>query len=205
MKTYWQIKDEIVGPAIKEDFDQIGQKKTREALESFIIKENDSRTLLLDAGCNTGVEAFRLMQKGFQGKYLGVDSNSKAIKLASDNLKKFKNVKFEMWHLEELPFKDSSFDIVLSKDVIEHHKHYERILSELTRVVRKWFILSMFIKPSNFFPDKIKLHPDGYYLNRYNKRLLIDFIMERGFNNPSIIYKDYRDVVFAFSRIRLAR
>ncbi len=201
-KTYWQKADEIVGPATKDQFDQIGQKKTRDAFEKFILANSNDKTLLLDAGCNTGVEAFRLMQKGYKGKYLGIDSNGKAIKYAKDNLKGFKNAKFEVRDLEDLPYRDKSFDIVLLKDVIEHHKHYAKIISELTRVTRKWFVLSMFIKPSNFLQDRIRLHPDGYYLNRYNRKDLVSFITEKGFSSPEVIHKDSPDEVFTFERQR---
>jgi len=38
------------------------------------------------------------------------------------------------------------FDIVLSKDVIEHARYYDSILAELSRLTKRWLILSMFIK-----------------------------------------------------------
>lgn len=201
MKTYWQKIKGIVGPATIKKFDEIGQKKTREAFENFIIAHSTAKSKLLDAGCNTGVEAHRLLRLGYKGKYLGVDSNGKAINLARNNLKMFDNASFEIQNLEKLPFKTKEFGIVLLKDVIEHHKHYSNILTELTRITKSYLILSMFIKPSLFFPDKIKLHPDGYYLNRYNRKALFDFITSCGFNQPEVIYKDFQDEVFVFKRI----
>jgi len=201
MKTYWQRIKEIVGPALKKDFGEIGQKSTREALEKFIIKNAEKDTLLLDAGCNTGVEAFRLYGKGYTGKYIGVDSNDKAIKIAKNNLKGYPKAKFLTGDLEKLNFRGKYFDIVFSKDVIEHQRHYTKILGELSRITKKYLILSMFIKPSLFFDDRIKLHKDGYYLNRYSRSKLFRFMEKNNFKKPEKIYEDWQDVVYVFEKV----
>ncbi|MEK7597646.1 MAG: class I SAM-dependent methyltransferase [Patescibacteria group bacterium] len=200
MKTYWQKIKGIVGPADASDFDKIGQKNTRERFEKFIIKNSDKNTKLLDAGCNTGVEAFRLNEREFKGRYFGVDSNFKAIKLAKKNLKNTSKFEFIFSGISKLNFKDNYFDIVLTKDVIEHHQYYVKILTELARLTKKYLILSMFIKPSFFLNDRIKLHKDGYYLNRYNRGKLFSFMKKHHFNGPKKIYEDWQDVVYVFEK-----
>ncbi|MCL4364391.1 class I SAM-dependent methyltransferase [Patescibacteria group bacterium] len=200
MKTYWQRIKQIVGPAKKEHFDEIGQKNTRLAFEKFIAKISGKNTTILDAGCNTGVEAMRLYDEGYRGKYLGVDSNEKAIKLAKKNLEGNGKTSFSIQSLEKLNFKSNFFDVVLCKDVVEHQQYYAKILSELARVTKKYMILSMFIKPSFFLGDKIKLHKDGYYLNRYNQRKLFGFMRKHQFKNPQKIYEDWQDVVYVFEK-----
>ncbi len=201
MKTYWQKIRNIVGPALKEDFSEIGQKKTRETFENFIVKHSSSKTLFLDAGCNTGVEATRLYENGFKGNYFGVDNNTKAIKFAKKNLKDYKKVKFFDEDINKLNFKNQYFHIVLIKDVIEHHQHYVKILSEISRVCKKYLILSMFIKPSFFLGDRIKLHKDGYYLNRYNQNKLFTFLRKHHFGKPKKIYEDWQDVTYVFEKV----
>ena len=62
--TYWQNHPEIIGPARKEQFKDIGQQETRVALERVILAYSSAQTSLLDAGCNTGVEGFRLFEDG---------------------------------------------------------------------------------------------------------------------------------------------
>lgn len=200
MKTYWQKIKNIVGPALKINFDEIEQKKTREAFENFIIKHSTSKTNLLDAGCNTGVEAVRLYDQGFKGNYFGVDSNTKAVRFAKKNLKSNPKTKFFDEDLDRLNFKKSFFDIVLTKDVIEHKQYYTKILSELARVCKKYLILSMFIKPSFFLGDKIKLNKDGYYLNRYNQGRLFRFLAKLHFKKPKKIYEDWQDIVYVFEK-----
>lgn len=201
MKTYWQKIRNIVGPANKENFDEIGQKKTREAFENYIVKHSTSKTLLLDAGCNTGIEAERLYNIDFKGNYFGVDNNTKAIKFAKKNIKNNSKVKFFDQDLNKLNFKDKYFDIILTKDVIEHHQYYVHILTELARVCKKYLILSMFIKPSFFLGDRIKLHKDGYYLNRYNQGKLFTYFRKHHFGKPKKIYEDWQDIVYVFEKL----
>lgn len=201
MKTYWQKIKNIVGPALKKDFDQIGQKKTREAIEGFIVANSSKQTKLLDAGCNTGVEAVRLYERNFLGKYYGVDSNHKALRLAKKNLKEIKNARFSVQDVSKLNFKNNFFEFVLTKDVIEHYQYYVKILSELSRVCKKYLILSMFIKPSFFLGDRIRFHSDGYYLNRYNRPKLMRFLTKHGFKKVKKVYEDWQDIVFVFEKV----
>jgi ubiquinone/menaquinone biosynthesis C-methylase UbiE len=202
MKTYWQRIKNIVGPAKLSEFSQIGQQNTRKSFEEFIIKNSDKNSLLLDAGCNTGVEAHRLIEKGYRGRYYGVDNNDKAIKIAKSNFKKETEIKFFNQDLGKIQFKKAFFDFVLCKDVIEHHQYYTKILMELTRVTKKYLILSMFIKPSFFLGDKIKLHKDGYFLNRYNQKKLFSFMLKQRFLKPIKIYEDWQDIVYVFERLK---
>ncbi len=201
MKTYWQRIAGFVGPSSSHDFDKIGQQNTRKSIEDFILKHANKNSSFLDAGCNTGVEGVRLFNSGYQGKYFGVDNNNKAVKLARKNLANESKAKFFVLDLSKLNFKKNFFDIVLTKDVIEHHQYYVKILTELARVTKKYLILSMFIKPSFFLGDKIKLHHDGYYLNRYNQGKLFTFMAKHNFKKPKKIYEDWQDIVYVFEKL----
>ncbi len=199
--TYWQKTYSIVGPAMKEDFSKTGQKETRNAIEKFILKHSNVNTLLLDAGCNTGIEGYRLFKKGYKGRYVGVDSNNKAIQYAEYNLSEFDKANLFVSDLNMLDFPDKHFDLVLVKDVIEHQRDHKSLLSELTRVTKKYLLLSLFIKLSSTGKDKIKLHPDGYYLNKYSKEFLFKFLFQKGFSNKKIIYSNAQDDVLVFQRV----
>ena len=199
-KTYWQKTMQIVGPAVKEDFDKTGQKQTRDAIEKFIINHSNRNTLLLDAGCNTAIEGYRLFNKKYKGNYYGVDSNPRAINFAKYNLSEYKKNLLVVSDLEKLPFKNKFFEIVLIKDIIEHQRYYENILTELVRVAKKYLILSLFIKLTDKDEDVIKIHKDGYYLNKYSKKLLFNFFSNNGFKKPKSIYTDSQDEVLVFER-----
>lgn len=197
-ETYWQTINHIIGPATTEEFDQIGQKETREAIERFILGHSGASTVLLDAGCNTGVEGCRLFQKSYSGFYIGVDSNAKALTFALQNLHGHRAA-FFLADLEAVPYPDDYFDIVLIKDVIEHASHYTDILTELARVTKKWLILSMFIRMHDQ-PDFIYREPEGFHHNRYQRQRLYDFMAALGLGHPTIIFETGEDEVLVFEK-----
>jgi SAM-dependent methyltransferase len=199
--SYWQKINHIIGPAEAADFHRIGQKETRDAIEAFALSQSTARTSLLDAGCNTAVEGFRLFEKGFPGTYVGIDSNPKALFYALVNLSG-RQASFALADLSSIPFPDAFFDIVINKDVIEHAAGYEPILGELTRLARRWFVLSTFIH-LNDMEDRISLHPDGYHLNSYERGRLYGFLEGRGMGNPQTIFRDAQDEVIVFERFRV--
>jgi ubiquinone/menaquinone biosynthesis C-methylase UbiE len=196
--TYWQEIEHIIGPAIATEFESIGQKPIREAIEHFILTNSNQDTILLDAGCNAGVEGYRLFQKGFQGKYVGVDSNPKALEFARQNLGGT-NAEFILADCSSIDSPDKHFDIVLTKDVIEHAPYYEAILAELCRLTNRWLLLSMFIRPHDQ-PDFIKREPAGFHHNCYNRRKLYDFVCGKGFKTPEIAFSQFKDELLLFER-----
>lgn len=196
--TYWQEIEHIIGPATVEDFKSIGQKPIREAIESFIMANSTKDTLLLDAGCNTGVEGYRLFQKGYLGKYIGVDSNPKALEYAKQNLDGF-NAELILSDCSEIDFPDQHFDIVLSKDVIEHASYYTDIMAELCRLTNQALLVSMFIRMHDQ-PDFIKREPASFHHNRYNRQKLYNFAGDRGLNTPKILFEQFEDELLLFQR-----
>jgi len=196
--TYWQRIPGIVGPARHSEFTLIGQQATREALEAWIIAHSGAGTRLLDAGCNTGVEGVRLIERGFRGTYIGIDSNPRALAFALENLAGMPAA-FALSDLARTPFPDRYFDIVLSKDVVEHAAGFEPILGELARLARDNVVLSMFIKMSDG-PDEIVRHRDGYYLNRYQRSRVAAFMGGLGFGAPHTVFCKHEDEVLSFSR-----
>jgi len=191
MNTFWQRYNGIIGPALVDQFSRVRQKETRNSFEDFILKNSNCNTKLLDAGCNTGVTGWRLFNKGYEGEYYGVDNNNKALSIAIQNLERSKSVFFQR-DISSIPFPDKYFDIVLTKDVIEHCKDYETILIELARLTKKYLILSMFIKMSDL-PDQINLQPNGFYMNRYNRKRLMDLMIKTLNMTYNIIFVEDKD------------
>lgn len=197
-ETFWQKNDTIIGPACSTEFEMIGQQDTRKAIEDFIVRNSHTSTKLLDAGCNTGVEGYRLMKSNYLGQYIGVDSNLKALQYAMQNLAGTSS-SFALADLGNIPFPDRSFDIVLNKDVIEHASYYEDIIRELTRLTSKFLILSMFIKLNNR-ADVIKLEPGGFYHNSYESKKFFSFIKCLGMSDPVVIFENQTDQVLLFTK-----
>jgi SAM-dependent methyltransferase len=82
---------------------------------------------ILDAGCGTGRN---LVEFGHLGESEGVDISPKAVEFCRRRgLEAVRQAP-----LEELPFEDGRFDLILATDVIEHLADDRRSLAELRRV-----------------------------------------------------------------------
>lgn len=91
----------------------------------------DSRRVL-DVGCGEGSRLHAM------GGGVGVDINRFAISQAKNNYPK---CQFSIASVENLPFKDKSFDLVYSAFVIEHVQNPERMLEEMIRVSQKYIVI----------------------------------------------------------------
>jgi SAM-dependent methyltransferase len=82
---------------------------------------------VLDAGCGTGRN---LIEFGTLGPATGVDSSEDAIEFA--RRREIPGVSQGV--IEQLPFEDASFDLILATDVLEHLRDDGLAISELRRV-----------------------------------------------------------------------
>ena len=87
------------------------------------------KTVLLDAGCG---------EKGIMNKYNGRNKLSVGIDLSLDALKRNKSFDHLLnSDVAELPFKDGSFDVVISQWVGEHLKNPKLVYKEFARVLKR--------------------------------------------------------------------
>lgn len=96
-------------------------------------------TRVLDAGCGEGETIERLgnlLPKPVQG----VDLNPESVEFASARLP---NDQFEVGDLTDLRFDDSSFDLVLCLEVLEHIPDPEPALREMARVSSSEILISV--------------------------------------------------------------
>lgn len=91
---------------------------------------------VLEIGCNSGND-LKLFPQEFDVS--GIDPNESAIRKASQNLPNFK---FKVGLITELPFEDSSFDFVFTRNVLNHidNADMEKAVNELFRVSRKYIL-----------------------------------------------------------------
>jgi len=87
---------------------------------------------VLDAGCGTGYGTVELARDA--ASVIGVDFSVEAIEFASTNYP-LPSVRFQTASCLALPFADSSFELVVAFEVIEHLAEYRRFLDECARVL----------------------------------------------------------------------
>tara|TARA_Y100000310_G_scaffold338921_1_gene429956 strand:- start:1581 stop:2303 length:723 start_codon:yes stop_codon:yes gene_type:complete len=91
---------------------------------------------VLEAGCGAGNYVIALTNIGHN--VFGLEIDEKRIKIAQDYMEKYNlnPKKIIQGDLQKLPFKDNQFDAIFCHGVIEHIKHSEEAVKEMTRVLK---------------------------------------------------------------------
>jgi arsenite methyltransferase len=126
----------------KEDLDAVPE----EAMASFAgvgyyfdLAELRQGDLVLDLGSGSGMDSFvTARQVGAFGKVIGLDMTDKQLTKA-ERLRKqhgIDNAEFVEGYIEQLPFEDHRFDVVISNGVINLSAEKEQVFSEIARVLK---------------------------------------------------------------------
>ncbi len=142
------------------------QKHTsKNPIQQFLIN-NFNNTLIksitplhvknvLDAGCGEGFSLYELSAYNIGEKLEGIDYSKEAISIGK---KLFPNLSLKQGSIYNLPYKDNSFDLVLSTEVLEHLEDPKKALQEILRVSKKHILVSVpnepFFMMSNFLRGK---------------------------------------------------
>ncbi|MFC1753317.1 class I SAM-dependent methyltransferase [Thermoproteota archaeon] len=97
----------------------------------------DKTDTLLDVGCGTGIST-----EFWKCRKIGIDPSLELIKQALDVKKGF----YIQADAESIPFKDSSFDVVISITAIHNFSDFRKGLDEMKRVGKKRFALTILKK-----------------------------------------------------------
>ncbi len=106
----------------------------RRRLEKIVASVPEGAERILDAGCGDGIVGNYLLERGYD--VTGIDISEVALEY-------FKGKKV-VGDITNMPFDDSSFDLVISSEVLEHipANKYQKAIHELGRVAAKWIIVS---------------------------------------------------------------
>jgi len=98
---------------------------------------------VLDAGCGEGVLSVMLAQRG--AIVTGCDLSIPNIENARHHSKEVgvDNIEFLVADLENIPFADSSFDLVVSSHVLEHLPDFDQGLREIMRVTKRRAVIAI--------------------------------------------------------------
>ena len=120
---------------------------------------------LLDLACGTGwALRYAANRTNGQGEFYGVDNSSKMIEHAQAKSQSCGNLHFYKSRVEELPFDDDFFDVVMSSNALHHFSNPEKALREANRVLKpkgKLYILDItannaFMRPVDRFIRKME-------------------------------------------------
>jgi ubiquinone/menaquinone biosynthesis C-methylase UbiE len=126
IKTYWEPEDES------------NRRRIEVISNAFALKRDE---VAIDVGCGVGTFTYRMALQG--GRAIGLDYSLASLKVAQRLAKrKFKGTAmthFVAADASYLPFHDSSADVIVAADFIEHIDDIgkERLLDEAARVLSK--------------------------------------------------------------------
>ncbi|MFH1671587.1 MAG: class I SAM-dependent methyltransferase [Candidatus Portnoybacteria bacterium] len=147
-------------------------------LKNYLKVKSDD--LILDVGCGIGHSLDYLRQ--FSDNLVGVDTDLISLLYA----KKTTKANYVLAKAEKLPFKDNTFDKIISFNVLEHIENDQEAIKEIRRVAKKgaeiliWVPSLEGLRTSSKFKRLMheeesgdeKHFRDGYYMNDLKKLLV---------------------------------
>ena len=117
----------------------------REAVDSFAgvgyhfdLADIETGDAVLDLGSGSGTDVFVAAQyAGETGSVTGLDMTDAQVEKARRlcDRTEFDSVTFEQGYIEDLPFEDETFDVVISNGVINLSSEKDRVFAEASRVL----------------------------------------------------------------------
>jgi SAM-dependent methyltransferase len=158
------------------------RKLIEDTLESIFGK--DKKLTILDFGCNSGFFVEQLRKKGHET--FGTDVSEESVEYGSaKGIKKLFVVKDK----EKLPFPDSSFDVVMALDVLEHIENDLEALNELKRVVKPEGSIIVAVPAFPFLwgiQDEV-----AHHFRRYTKSSLRKLFLDAGLSIKRITFFNF--------------
>ncbi len=135
---------------------------------------------ILDAGCGGGRNLHYFLRSGF--RVFGVDQNPDAIEyvrsLAQMLAPDLSPENFRVSSVEEMPFPDKSFDLVISNAVLHFandERHFDLMMREMWRVLKPSGMLFARLASTIGIEDKVeKIAERRYLLPDGSERFLVD-------------------------------
>lgn len=142
---------------------------------------------ILDIGCGNGDDLKRLQKQG--AEVFGIEPSEEFVREANLNIGKEAVI---VGVGEDLPYVDSSFDIVISKYAIQTSTEAKKCIDESARVLVSGGILHFLIKhPFRQFLEKKKYsqNPVNYFKQEIIKSVIYDGLIELA--EPTHTMEDY--------------
>lgn len=159
---------------------EMESSKAAAKILSTWIKDDSS---ILDVGCGVGhylTSIKKITSREFY--YTGVDNSALYVKLARKAFSENDKIKFLKGDISNLPFKEKSFDIVMSNNVFLHLPSIKTPLEGLCRVAREHVVIRTLIGDRSFRIQELRTIGDEFdedglpknfnYFNIYSRSYL---------------------------------
>ena len=136
-------------------------------LDQILKGRFDEGMKVLDAGCGEGRNLSYFVNNGFE--VFGVDSNPMAIKMAKMT---YRSVPADNWivsSIEEIPFKDSFYDLVMCHSVLHFAKsetHFFQIVQRLIGLIKPGGFMSFNMASTIGFENEFLQNPGSFQLSQ---------------------------------------
>jgi ubiquinone/menaquinone biosynthesis C-methylase UbiE len=171
-QTWW---DNNLNSKMETFLDWVGPSSAESKVyfRNFLKNSNIKFKNCLDVGCGPATEFFGFKNDGINIDYTGVDSSN-----VLNEINTGKGISMINAEGHEIPVKDSSYELVFSRHVLEHQIAFEPILEEMIRAASTLATHIFFIKPTSQPQEFIwkKSQEDNLYHNRYNVQDIENFL-----------------------------
>lgn len=158
-----------------------GREYTYVLLRDIILRiAGKEQPSVLDGGCGSGIACALLARRG--AKAIGLDVTHSALGLAKAISGEYRTcVKLVRGDLNNLPFRNRTFDVVFSLGIFEHcpSQTQKRIFKEFVRVSKRWVLLAVPNKNSPIYQtmseNEFKLMPPSLVYPEEREQFPVDF------------------------------
>lgn len=165
---------------------------------------NTNNSLLLDMGCGQGVDSVILSD--YSKEIIGVDISMDSLKLArtlSKNYNSHRNI-FLCSDVEQLPFKNNSFDKVFCMNLLHHLENPQKALEEAKRVLKVGG--NLLVVEMNTYDIQMniiaRLLPHERYILRNKRKYIKNLFENLEMADISIQYKEFVFQPFVSYKVR---
>ena len=132
-----------------------GKEHPSRIFAASLIRKNES---VLDVGCGVAVNYETILHLKKECDYKGIDSSAPAIEMAK---KAYPKASFEVVNACGIldHFKESRFDVVFVRHVLEHLPDFEEAMLQAASVSKRIAIFTFFLSPRNLPLGIRKLNP----------------------------------------------
>ncbi len=163
-----------------------------------------SDSALLDLGCGQLPYIDSFPEAGIK-VFFGLDLSLESLMIARRNFKGKFPLILVKHGIEDIPFEDASFDVVISSEVLEHLDNPKNYLREICRVMRKGGCLSLSTPCASFYlyPCNLRLmamRPVGWYRSVNSHNYWREALSWHPGLRPSILRKWVKEAGFSVER-----